>query len=149
MERPMMRFQRMEKGGVTLPLVKVKRDVYFIDGRLKVEAGAVGRLASEYNGRGVIDFDVPQNVAQYVARDGGGQFIQEVDLIDVDYLSEDVPCDVVEDGGGRYERWTCRTCNKQVVRAPYMNKATWFAAKTAFLTEHGPTHDQPRRRAED
>jgi hypothetical protein len=71
--------------GVRLKLVRVTRDVYFVDGRLKVAAGACGRLASDDRGWVLINFERSCNAGYFVALDGSGR------------RSQSVPVDAVED----------------------------------------------------
>lgn len=66
--------------GVTLRRVRVRQDVFFVGGKLKAQAGAVGLLAGSHEGRGTVTFEYHENDA-YVAPDGGGRPIQLIELI--------------------------------------------------------------------
>lgn len=40
-------------------------------------------------------------------------------------------------GWGNWERLTCHTCGKTLVRQPYMRAIKWQELKEEFLSEHG------------
>lgn len=67
--------------GVTLERVRVVRDVFFADGRLKAQAGAIGHLASEFEGRGCVTFEYGSG---FVEKDGSGRPIAMIDLVDLE-----------------------------------------------------------------
>lgn len=71
-------------GGVTLRRVRVRRDVHFVGGALKAEKGAVGLLASEDQGRGLVTFEYHHNIQLFIALDGSGRKSQHIDLIDLE-----------------------------------------------------------------
>jgi hypothetical protein len=70
-------------GGVTLKRVRLIRDAYFAGGQLKAQKGAVGLLASSYDGRGLVTFEYHSN-PQLIALDGSGRQSQMIDLIDLE-----------------------------------------------------------------
>lgn len=59
--------------------VVVVRDVRFADGRLKVEAGAIGTVYGDDRGRLTVKFDESEH---YVELSGCGERIQFVDFLD-------------------------------------------------------------------
>lgn len=72
-------------GRVTLKRVKVKKDVFFIGGAMKAEAGAVGLLAGTHDGRGTVTFEYHNNDGLFIEVDGSGRKILQIDLLDLEY----------------------------------------------------------------
>lgn len=64
--------------------VRLRCDTYFVDGRLKAQAGAVGIVVSEYNGLLTIHFD---DTDHFVEPDGLGlRIAHNVPRLDVERL---------------------------------------------------------------
>ena len=64
--------------------VRLRCDTYFVGGRLKAQAGAVGSVVGEYNGLLTIHFDATEH---FVEPDGSGlRIAHNVPRLDVERL---------------------------------------------------------------
>ena len=69
--------------------VRVLRDAFFANGRLKVQAGAVGLEASMHEGRTGVTFEYHDNGNLFIAKDGGGRKSVDLDTVDLHFEMED------------------------------------------------------------
>lgn len=80
-------YQRTPDGLNVFKLVRVRRDVFFLDGRLKAQAGALGLVCAHHpDGRKVVVFDyhAHENAGLFIEKDGGGAKTQPIGLLDLE-----------------------------------------------------------------